>query len=217
VATTYVLDMNQSSPAWRQVGSMAFPRTYHTLTLLPDGKVLATGGSQTNAPDGQPVFAAEIWDAVNENWSTMSSGQYVRTYHETAILLPDASVLVAGSGGCCNAPDQYNAEIFYPPYLFQGPRPTINSAPSTVSFGSEFVVGTSDANAIGSVALMRLGAVTHQFDRSQNYLPLSFTKISNGLTVQMSANANLAPPGDYMLFIVNSSGVPSTAAMMRLQ
>jgi len=214
---TYVLDMNQPSPAWRSVGAMAYPRTYHTLTLLPDGNVLATGGSQTTDPGSQPVYAAEIWNAQTENWSTLSSGQRARSYHETALLLPDGRVLVAGSGGCCNAPDQYNAEIFSPPYLFKGTRPTISSAPTTVGYGTQFVVGTPDATAIGSVALIRLGAVTHQMDRSQNYLPLSFTKVANGLTVQMPANKNLATPGDYMLFVVNDTGIPSVAAMVRVQ
>ena len=196
---------------------MAYPRTYHTLTLLPDGNVLATGGSQTTDPGSQPVYAAEIWNAQTENWSTLSSGQRARSYHETALLLPDGRVLVAGSGGCCGAPDQYNAEIFSPPYLFKGTRPTISSAPTTVGYGTQFVVGTPDATAIGSVALIRLGSVTHQMDRSQNYLPLSFTKVANGLTVQMPTNKNLATPGDYMLFVVNDTGIPSVAAMVRVQ
>jgi hypothetical protein len=213
--TAYVLDMNQPSPAWRPVGPMAFPRTFHTLTVLPDGHVLVTGGSQTNDASSQPVYAAEIWDAAQtETWSTMSSGQMARTYHQTALLLPDGRVLVAGSGGCCGAPDQFNAEIFSPPYLFTGPRPIVTSASASVGYGSQFFVGTPDAATIGSVALIRLGAVTHEIDMSQNYVPLAFTPTANGLSVQMSANANLAPPGDYMLFIVNNSGVPSVAAIV---
>jgi hypothetical protein len=217
LATAYVLDMNQPSPAWRPIESMAFPRTYHTLTLLPDGNVLATGGSQTNDPGSQPVFAAEIWDAQTETWSIMSSGQMARTYHETALLLPDARVLVAGSGGCCNAPDQLNAEIFSPPYLFRGPRPVITSAPANLSYGSLFVVGTPDATSIQSVVLIRLGAATHQFDHNQRYVPLTFTPIANGLSIQMSASANVAPPGDYMLFIVANDGVPSEAVFVNVE
>jgi Galactose oxidase-like, Early set domain/Galactose oxidase, central domain/Kelch motif len=212
----YVLDMNQPSPAWAEVGPMAYPRTYHTLTMLPDGNVLATGGSQTTDPGSQPVYAAEIWDPQTGTWSRMSSMQMARTYHETALLLPDGRVLVGGGGGCCNAPDQSNAEIFSPPYLFKGPRPTIGSAPTSIGYGTQFVVGTPDAISIGSVAVIRLGAVTHQMDRSQNYVPLAFTIGSGVLTVQMPANKNFAPPGDYMLFIVNGAGVPSVASIVRI-
>src|SRR5712692_769385 len=206
--------MNQPSPAWRPVGSMAFPRVFHVLTLLPTGDVLVTGGSQTTDPASQPVYAAEIWSALTETWSTMSSAQMARTYHETALLLPDGRVLVAGSGGCCNAPDQFNAEVFSPPYLFKGPRPSITAAPATVGYGSQLFVGTPDAATIGSVVLIRLGAVTHQIDMSQRYVPLAFTPTTNGLSVQMATNVNLAPPGDYMLFIVNNNGVPSVAAIV---
>jgi len=196
---------------------MAFPRTYHTLTLLPDGNVLATGGSLTNNPASQATYAAEIWDAETETWSTMSNGQKARTYHETALLLPDGRVLVAGSGGCCEAPNQFNGEIFSPPYLFRGPRPVITSAPANLSYGSQPVVGTPEAALIQSVALVRLGAVTHQFDQNQRYVPLSFTPVADGLELQMPASANLAPPGDYMLFIVDSDGVPSVATIVKVE
>jgi hypothetical protein len=209
--------MTQPSPAWQAVGPMAFPRTFHTLTLLPDGTVLATGGSETNDPSSQPVYAAEVWSPQTKTWSLWSSMQMARTYHETALLLPDGRVLVGGGGGCCGAPDQYNAEIFSPPYLFSGPRPTIASAPEIAQYGSQIFVGTPNGASIGSVVVMRLGSSTHQFDRDQRYLPLVFTLASGGLNVTMPANANLAPPGDYMLFIVNSSGVPSVASMVTLE
>jgi len=193
---------------------MAFARSFHTLTLLPDGNVLVTGGSVTNDPSSQPVNAAEIWNAQTGLWSTMSSMQKARTYHETALLLPDGRVLVGGGDG--NTPDQFNAEIFSPPYLFKGWRPVITSVSSNVSYGSQSFVGTPDGATIQSVAFMRLGAQTHQFDMSQRYVPLSFTAAANGLNVQWPANANLAPPGDYMLFIVNGNGVPSMASTVNI-
>jgi len=128
--------------------------------------------------------------------------------------LPDGRVLVGGGGGCCGAPDQYNAEIFSPPYLFKGARPTIASVSTSIGYGSQFFVGTPDAASIASVALIRLGSDTHEFNRDQRYLPLSFTAVVNGLNVTMPANWNLAPPGDYMLFLVNGNGVPSVASMV---
>jgi hypothetical protein len=123
---------------------------------------------------------------------------------------------VGGGGGCCNAPDQMNAEIFSPPYLFKGSRPSISSAPTTAGYGTQFTVTTPDATTIGSVVLIRLGAMTHQMDRSQNYVPLPFTSGAGTLSVQMTANKNLAPPGDYMLFIVNGNGIPSMASMVTI-
>jgi hypothetical protein len=217
VSSAYVMDMTQPSPSWQSTQPMAFPRTYHTLTLLPDGNVLATGGSETNDPGSQPVYAAEIWNVQTGTWSTMASMQMARTYHETALLMPDGRVFVAGGGGCCNAPDQFNAEIYSPPYLFKGTRPTISSAPSSASYGTQSFIGTPNGSSIQSVAFMRLGAQTHQFDMSQRYVPLSFTQTSGGLTVTWPANGNLAPPGDYMLFIVNGTGVPSVAKIVNIQ
>ncbi len=214
-SAAYVLDMNQASPAWRSVQPMAYGRTFHTLTLLPDGNVLVTGGSVTNDGNSPAVYAAEIWNAQTETWTTMASMQNARTYHETALLMPDGRILVGGGGGCC-APDQYNAEIFSPPYLFKGPRPVITSVSSSVSYGTQSFLATPDGASIQSVAFMRLGAQTHQFDMSQRYVPLSFTQTSGGLNVTWPANANLAPPGDYMVFIVNGNGVPSVASIVNI-
>ena len=112
---------------------MTFPRTYHTLTVLPDGNVLVTSGTQQTLPYTPPVFAAEIWNPQTEQWTTMASAQVPRSYHQTAAPARRRASARRGSGGCCGAPDQYNAEIFSPPYLFKGPRPTITSAPAASS------------------------------------------------------------------------------------
>jgi len=221
-ATTYVLDMNQAAPAWRETGAMAFPRTYHTLTLLPDGTVLATGGGPTTDAIGvdDAILAAELWSPVTETWTTMASMRSPRLYHSTALLLPDGRVLVAGGGrflGVDQATDQLSAEFFSPPYLFKGARPAISSAPATATYGGSIAVQTPDAASIGSVSLIRLGSVTHNFNQDQRIVQLPFTTVSGGLNVQTPANANLAPPGYYMLFILDTNGVPSVAAILQLQ
>jgi chitodextrinase len=222
-ATAYVLDMTQGGrPPIVQIPSMNFARTYHTMLLLPDGNVLVTGGGQTTDAVGvnNAVHEAEMWSAVTQTFTKMASAVAPRLYHSTALLLPDARVLVAGGGRfqTINEPtDQLSAEIYSPPYLFNGPRPTISSAPSTISYGTNFAVATSDAPSIASVALMRLGSVTHAFDMNQRYVPLTFQQGSGGLTVQSPNSANLAPPGHYMLFIINSSGVPSVAPIIKIQ
>src|SRR4029434_7986261 len=99
-ATTHVIDMTQPSPRWRQTAPMAFARTYHTLTILPDGDVLVTGGgTTTNAVGGsQAVMPAEIWSPDTETCTVVASMSRPRLYHSTALLMPDARVLVLGGG-----------------------------------------------------------------------------------------------------------------------
>jgi hypothetical protein len=216
-ATAFVIDMNQPSPSWRQVASMANPRAFQNTTILPDGTVLVTGGG--TALDGydvnKSVFAAELWSPTTETWRTLASASIPRLYHSTALLLPDGRVLSAGSGNDGPAVNQTQGQIFSPPYLFKGARPSIVSAPDSLQYGAPFAVQTPDAGAIASVSLIRPGAVTHGFDEDQRFLPLSFSTGNGALTVQAPANSNLAPPGYYMLFLVNSNGVPSIAKFVR--
>ena len=218
VPTTYVIDMSQASPAWRQTASMAFPRTEHNLTLLPDGTVLATGGSRNSdvGDTAAAVLEAELWSPTTETWTTMAAMQTPRMYHSTALLLPDGRVLVAGGGRDFPEVDQPSAEIYAPPYLFKGPRPAIASAPTSIQYATAFFVGTPDGARIAAVSLVRLGAVTHAFNQNQRFVPLTFQPSAGGLTIQAPGTANLAPPGHYMLFIVDSNGVPSVAAMVGL-
>jgi hypothetical protein len=220
-ATTYVLDMNQAQPVWRETAPMAFPRSYHNLTLLPDGSILATGGEKTTDPfdQTQAVFPAELWSPATETWTTVASLSVPRFYHSIALLLPDGRVLVAGGGrfGGTAVDDMLNAEIYSPPYLFKGTRPVSTSAPNLVSYNSSFSVNTSNAGQIAQVSLLRLGSVTHHFNFDQRYLNLSFQAGSNALTVQAPADSTTALPGYYMLFILDTNGVPSVAKILKLQ
>jgi hypothetical protein len=194
---------------------MAFPRAYHVETLLPDGTVLVTGGGRTTGDYdvANAVFQAELWSPTTETWKTLASMQAPRLYHGSAILLPDGRVLVSG-GGRSPGPsplDQENAEIFAPPYLFKGPRPTINLAPSQLAHNSVFQVQTPDAARIASVSLVAVGNMTHGIKMNQRYVPLAFTAGTGALNVTSPLNSNLAPPGWYMLFLVDNLGVPSVA------
>ena len=113
------------------------------------------------------------------------------------------------------AVNQRNAEIYSPPYLFKGPRPTITTAPSTMQYGASFDVTTPNAAQIAHVSLIRSPSVTHAIDMNQRFQYLNFTPGAGKVTVQAPANANLAPPGDYMLFLVDTNGVPSVASFVR--
>ncbi len=218
-ATTYVIDMTAPAPAWRQTASMANTRTQHNLVMLPDGKVLAIGGGHnSDVTDlANAVYPAEVWNPDTEMWKTLASGQVPRLYHSTALLLPDGRVFIGGGGhpGSFGIP-QFDIEIYSPPYLFNGTRPSITQSPSVVPYGQSFVIQTPNAASIQSVSLIGQGTVTHGFNSNQRYVSLSFTQVAGGLSVTAPANAALAPPGYYMMSIVNGSGVPSPAAWLRL-
>ncbi len=177
-------------------------RRNHNATVLPDGKVLVVGGKDN--------LTTEMFDPVpkNETWTMMASMTQERGPHSTALLLADGRVATRRD-------DSTLLQIYSPPYLFKGARPTITS-PGSIGYGQPFTVGTDDANSIGSVALMRPSHSTHSFDMGQAYVPLEFTPSGGTLIVSAPANANLAPPGYYMLFILNRNGVPSVASFVQL-
>ena len=226
--TAEVFNLNGPTPTWRRIASMAFARRFLTATLLPDGTVLVTGGtSQANARyDGKLwdqskiVHAAELWNPVTETWTTLAAMQIPRSYHSTAALLPDGRVLVGGSEAAppLDKIDQRSFEIFSPPYLFKGARPIITDAPVAVAYGETFFVETPDAMDITHVNWIRLSSVTHAFNQNQriNHLHFTPTPDRDGLYITTPANANLAPPGHYMLFILNEDGVPSVARIIQL-
>jgi PKD repeat protein len=149
---------------------------------------------------------------------------YPRLYHSNALLLPDATVLLAG-GNPTRGTFERHLEIYSPAYLFKADgtaatRPVITSItpapPASVGYGATFQVQTPDASNIGSVALVRPGAPTHAFDMEQRHVKLAFTAGSGVLNVTTPPNGNIAPPGYYMLFILNSAGTPSIATFVRL-
>ena len=123
-STTFTLDMTQPYPQWQQTPNMAYARSFHNLTLLPDGNVLTVAGDSTldGVDYSHSVLNAELWSPATKTWRTLAAQQNGRLYHGSAVLLLDGRVLVAGSGRVGPAP-QFNGEIFSPPYLFKGPRP----------------------------------------------------------------------------------------------
>jgi hypothetical protein len=224
-----VVDFSGPSPQVSSTAPMAFGRRQHNLTVLADGSVLATGGNSSGASlidMNAGVYPAELWSPATGQWRTLASMQVTRQYHSTALLLPDGRVLSAG-GGICGTCDTVgylakNAEIFSPPYLFQAegtlaPRPPVTTAPASTTYGATMMIGTSDPASIQKVALIRLGSVTHSNNMEQRYIPLSFTPGATSLTATAPANANIAPPGLYMLFIIDANGVPSVARMVSVQ
>jgi hypothetical protein len=214
-----VIDLNSGAPAWSNTGSMTFARRHLNATLLPTGDVLVTGGTSGpgfNSAEGT-VHEAELWNPATGAWRVLGANSINRIYHSAAVVLRDGRVLVTGAGERTGDVDQFNAELYSPPYLFQGSRPELTTAPGTLSYGSSFAIATPDAGSIAKVTLLRPGSTTHGFDQNQRFMSLDFTSASGELRVTAPASGNLAPPGDYLLFIVNDDGVPSVGQTVRLR
>ena len=212
IASAEAIDLNVQDPAWRPAGSMASARRHLNATVLPDGAVLVTGGSSGAGFDNAaaPVYAAERWDPATGLFTTLASATTYRGYHSIALLLPDGRVLSSGGD------NQPSAELFSPPYLFKGARPVVSSSPSAIAYGQPFFVPTPNATSITAVTLVRSSAVTHAFNMNQRFLRLAFAQAAGGLNITAPPAAELAPPGDYMLFVLNGNGVPSAAPMIRV-
>lgn len=225
--TGEIINLNDTTPTWKTIAtaypgattpSMAFNRRHLNSTMLPDGTVLVTGGSTGGGfDDNGPVFAAEMWNPDTGNWTTWASTQIRRHYHGSALLLPDGRVLSMGGGDGGAVQDQTSFEIFSPPYLFGGPRPRITEAPAASNYGQSFVVKTPDGANIREAALVRLGSVTHAFDQNQAFITLAPpTLASGGINLTAPAGPTLAPPGHYMLFLLDNNGIPSEAKIIQL-
>ena len=214
--TAELIDLNDAPPSWRYTQPMAHARRHLNATLLLDGQVLVTGGTRSAgfSERSGAVHAAELWDPATEEWTLLAENQVSRVYHSTTLLLPDGRVLHSGSGDGPGVPRELSAELFSPPYLFWGARPTIDDVPKTLSYGQEFLLATPDAAQVVRVTLLRVSSVTHAFDQSQRFTELTFRRSAGGLPVTAPAAIVAAPPGPYLLAVLNTAGVPSVARIV---
>ncbi len=213
--------------AWRALPPMHRARANTTAVMLPDGTVLMVGG-QTGGqwnPDVEYVFESEIYHPETNKWTLAASVHDPRQYHSTATLLPDGRVLVAAGedphegskllGG--KRRDIRTYEIYSPPYLFRGARPEIASAPSEVRYGADFDVSVDSATPIAKVVLISPVAETHHTDTGR-FINLLVRKDEQGrLTVRAPSTSTVAPPGFYLLFAVDETGVPSVAKFVQVR
>ena len=223
------LDLAAGDPAsgWK-LG--AFPdlnigRAHLNTTLLPDGSIFSNGGGYGRRNDtlyADPVYQAELM-SPGGSWRLVGSEADARTYHSTALLLPDGSVVSAGDDRDIAPPaaagavgpghiplENRTAQIYRPPYLFAGTPPSITSVPANVDYDQPFVVGV-DANPadITRAVLVRPGAVTHSNNMSQQVIMLPLTVQAAGLGIRSPLDATVAPPGYYMVFVQNADGAMS--------
>lgn len=216
----------------RVTGSLLQPRWYGTGVLLPNGEVMVFSGANRDEValpgTGTPVLQSELFDPRTETWKAMGVQHNPRTYHNTAMLLPDGRVLVGGHspintayafsinlpGMSPNDGRDPSFEIYSPPYMF-GPRPRITGAPSSADIGDTLTVSTPDAEAVKEVVLVRRTTLTHIIDGDQRTVVLPIVSRSGGsLRVKMPAEQAVAPAGAYMLFVVTEQDgkrVPSAS------
>ena len=241
-----ILDTQASPPNWSPAGQMNHPRVNVNAVLLPDGKVLILGGHDNYkwgphtweaVAQEHPQEQAEIFDptvpfnpaAPSAAFTPVARMHAPRMYHSTAVLLPDARVLVAGGSDPHEASrtpprpvDQKHMEIYEPPYCFAGQRPVLTSIsetdgpPDQIHYGGQFTVQyqVEAGETISQVVLMRPGAPTHHTDTEQRHVPLTFVpSAGNTLRVTVVNDTSVAPPGFYMAFLVDSRGRPCTHAL----
>ncbi len=243
--TAQVIELNPSnqSISVRNVASMKHARTHVNATLMPDGRIFVNGGNTDGYQfnNANAVYESEIWSPRTETFKPAAEAQCPRTYHSTALLLLDSTIITMGGGatggddppslpecdktkGNAQKVNQLNAEIYYPPYLHnadgsEASRPIIQSAPERVTYGQTFTITTDvPSSVIDRVTVVAFGAVTHAFNMGQRFLDLSFSRTGpNALSVVAPSNPNLATPGYYQLYVLDGRGVPSPAKVMRIR
>jgi len=212
--TTEIIDFSQASPVWTYGPPMNIARYNHNFIYLADGTLMVVGGDQSSNY-GLPVYQPELYNPATGTWTLLPPQIGLRGYHSTAVLLPDGRVISAGSDSGKALENTY--EIYSPPYLFNGPRPTITSAPSQINYNLPFTIVTPDAANVSRVALVRPAATTHADHMDDKYyIDLTWTVGSGQITATAPAKANYAAPGYYMLVILNQQGVPSVMPFVQL-
>jgi hypothetical protein len=214
--TAEMIDLSAATPAWSVLPDLNIARAQQfTATLLPDGRVFIAGGV-TGGADGGPC---EIFDPANPGagWVLGPNMKYVRTYHSSFLLLQDGSVLGGGAPPDADPPAVYTPhERFFPEYSDML-RPVISGAPASINYGGNFTINTPNSADVSEVVLLRAGTVTHGFNMSQRGIQLVISGVGAGtVNVGEPPQANLAPPGWYLMFILNASRVPSAGRWVRV-
>ena len=225
-ATTnaYVIDLNNGVTV-NQVASMAYARSFSNGVVLPNGEVIVFGGQSYPIPfdDIQTVLVPELWNPVTKTFTTLVAMHVPRNYHGVALLMPDGRVFVGGGGlceTCITGNNHADAQIFTPPYLLnadgsEAVRPVITQAPINAGHGATIIVNTD--SLVSQFALVRLSSVTHSVNNDQRRIPLNFTTAgANAYCLNIPSDRGTVLPGYYMLFGMNSSGVPSVAKIIKI-
>jgi hypothetical protein len=196
------VDLGTSPWTWRALAPMTIGRRQHNATILPDGRVLVTGGSSGAGFSDMTGSAtpAEVFDG--QSWKLLPAAAVMRIYHSSALLLPDGRVLSGGGGE--------GAGLTYLQNNWFKPRPDLRGAPAEIAYDQPFALGSSAP--IARVVAIRLPSVTHSFNQNQRFIDLPFTPTPNGAQVTVPSDG-WVPPGHYMLFVLDANQTPSVGAI----
>ena len=221
VAVNEWLDGFNPAMGWKPYPQFQTARHNHNTVMLPDGAMLTVGGNRGVYGYEEPELSSELYSKPagdpTGTWNKVAPHTIQAAYHSTAILLPDATVLLSQDDmdSSAAAAFQHKAQVYSPPYLFRGAQPVITSAPATASYGQSFNVITNRSAMAGAV-LVAPAATTHGNDMHQRVIKLQAQQLSNGLNVTVPASSALVPPGNYMLFVLDSAGIPSVAKFIQI-
>jgi hypothetical protein len=228
-STPYILDTTNPAAGWSAATRSMFDhpsagdvnpvRENADAVILPTGEIFIEGGLKNGSNDSTGVRAPELYDPVAGTWKVLPASTVVRGYHSTALLMPNGAVWVAGSNfnassGIANR--ELRIEIFEPWY-FCGPRPVITDAPPRACHGDEIEIHTPNAAGIQKAVMVRCGTVTHNFNPDQRHITLEH-RPGKGDTViaGIPSNRNVAIIGYYLLFVIDSTGRPSTGRFIQI-
>jgi hypothetical protein len=214
-----VVNLNEAAPRFRPGPDLPAGTRYPHLVQLPDDTTLITNGARDYRGRGaSDNHTARIYHPDTNALSVAADPLVGRNYHSAALLLPDARVLTVGSDplfrdkkNSITGSFEQRMEIYSPPYLFRGPRPVISAGPTIVARGRPTTFATAAAADVVSARLIRPSAATHMLNTDQRSIKLDVVAGPGSVTVTVPAAPTLAPPGPYMLFLVNRAGVPSPA------
>ncbi|MFE6844860.1 galactose oxidase-like domain-containing protein [Streptomyces sp. NPDC057686] len=222
-----------SGGRWTTEEPRAFGRTQDDTLILPDGTLLTVNGALDTRNYGHGPFnpqadlsyrQIELRDARG-HWRLGPAQRLPRGYHSNALVLPDGRMMVTGDElqQIANDPDiadkmDGSIELYEPAYLHRGSRPALDRAPGgELGYGAGFEVRSSTAARVTRAVLLAPTTVTHAVNTSQRHLELPVTGVhGNAIGLRTPPSAADAPPGYYMLFLLDGKGVPSTAKWVKL-
>ncbi len=219
------IDLTGDTPTTSMSGEMLFARADADGTILANGEVLVNGGGYYHFLGFNPtqIFTPEIWNPDTEKWTIADAATNPRGYHSTSLLLPDATVWTGGGECGDECTFGQTAQVFIPPYLYDkdgsgnlAPRPVINSADEQILYGEQFNATVTAPEGIQKITFIRYGSSTHHINFEQRIQELEYSQNGNNLTITAPDNGNLAPPGFYMMFVIDNDGVPSVAKTIQI-
>ncbi len=228
-----IVDLKAAAPRFSPAAMLPDGTRYPSLSQLPGGDVLITGGSRDyRGKGGSDIKKTYIYRVATGKLDEMAEPNVGRDYHSSSVLLPTGQVMTIGSDplyadaeGTRSGKFEKRLEIYTPNFLFRADgnkvvRPTITAGPEQLNAGEKatFTIGSTDNSVpkIASVRLMFPSAVTHMTDPNQRSVDIGFEQQGSTLRMAIPHDRALLPRGYYMIFLNDVSGVPSIATWVKV-